>query len=99
MSQLLIEYSICSKIIFLSIDFYVYIQLDDDESTKEAKRILFWYRESIIYYKYDVCISREKLFKIQIFFEFFMVNNNSRDGLYYQNHKKEDLGRLFLGQK
>jgi hypothetical protein len=42
MSQLLIEYSIRSKILFvLSLDFYVYIQLDDDESTKEAKQILF----------------------------------------------------------
>jgi hypothetical protein len=42
MSQLLIEYSIRSKIVFvLSLDFYVYIQLDDDESTEEAKRILF----------------------------------------------------------
>jgi hypothetical protein len=42
MSQLLIEYSICFKIIFvLSLDFYVYIQLDDDESTKETKRIFF----------------------------------------------------------
>jgi hypothetical protein len=30
------------KIVFvLALDFYVYIQLDDDESTKEAKRILF----------------------------------------------------------
>jgi hypothetical protein len=68
MSQLLIEYSIRSKIIFiLSLDFYVYIQLDDDESTKEAKQILFWYRESIIYYTHDGCIGGEKLFKIEIF--------------------------------
>jgi hypothetical protein len=42
MSQLLIEYSIRYKIVFvLSLDFYVYIQLDDDKSTKEAKQILF----------------------------------------------------------
>jgi hypothetical protein len=42
MSQLLIEYYIRSKIVFfLSLDFYVYIQLDDDESTKEAKQIIF----------------------------------------------------------
>jgi hypothetical protein len=42
MSQLLIEYSIRSKIVFiLSLDFYVYIQLDYDQSTKEAKQILF----------------------------------------------------------
>jgi hypothetical protein len=68
MSQLLIEYSIRSKIIFiLSLDFYVYIQLDDDESTKEAKQILFWYRESIIYYTHDGCIGGEKLFKFEIF--------------------------------
>jgi hypothetical protein len=68
MSQLLIEYSIRSKILFvLSLDFYVYIQLDDDESTKEAKQILFWYRDSIIYYTYDGCIDGEKLFKIEIF--------------------------------
>jgi hypothetical protein len=40
MSQLLIEYSIRFKIIFvLAFGFYVYI--DDDESTKEAKQILF----------------------------------------------------------
>jgi hypothetical protein len=40
MSQLLIEYSIRFKIVFvLALDFYVYI--DDDESTKEAKQILF----------------------------------------------------------
>jgi hypothetical protein len=66
MSQLLIEYSIRSKILFvLSLDFYVYIQLDDDESTKEAKQILFWYRESIIYYTHDGCIGVEKLFKIE----------------------------------
>jgi hypothetical protein len=42
MSQLLIEYSIRFKIVFvLAFDFYVYIELDDDESTKEAKRNLF----------------------------------------------------------
>jgi hypothetical protein len=47
MSQLLIEYFIRSKIVFdLALDFYDYIQLDDDESTKESKRILLWYRES-----------------------------------------------------
>jgi hypothetical protein len=41
MSQLLIEYFIRSKIVFdLALDFYDYIQLDDDESTKESKRIL-----------------------------------------------------------
>jgi hypothetical protein len=69
MSQLLIEYSIRFKIIFvLALDFYVYIQLDDDECTKEAKRILFWYIESIIYYTHDgCCIIREKLFKIEMF--------------------------------
>jgi hypothetical protein len=68
MSQLLIEYFIHSKIVFvLSLDFYVYIQLDDDESTKEAKQIIFWYRDSIIYYTYDGCIDEEKLFKIEIF--------------------------------
>jgi hypothetical protein len=40
MFQLLIEYSIRFKIVFvLAPDFYVYIQLDGDESTKEAKRI------------------------------------------------------------
>jgi hypothetical protein len=47
--------------------FYVYIQLNDDESTKEAKRILLWYRESIVYYTHDGCIGREKFFKIEIF--------------------------------
>jgi hypothetical protein len=42
MSQWLIEYSFRLKIVFvLALNFYVYIQLDDDESTKEAKRILF----------------------------------------------------------
>jgi hypothetical protein len=56
------------KIVFvLALDFYVYIQLDDEESTKEAKQILFWYRESTIYYLYYGCIDREKLFKIEIF--------------------------------
>jgi hypothetical protein len=65
MSQLLIEYSIRFKIVFvLALDFYVYI--DDDESTKEAKQILFWYKESIVY-TYDGCFGREKLFKIEIF--------------------------------
>jgi hypothetical protein len=68
MSQLLIEYSICFKIVFiLAPDFYVYIQLYNDESTKKAKQILFWYIESIIYYTDDGCIDREKLFKIEIF--------------------------------
>jgi hypothetical protein len=68
MSQLLIEYSIRSKIVFvLALDFYVYIQLYDDESTKEAQQILFWSRESIIYYTHDGCIGTEKLFKIEIF--------------------------------
>ena len=65
------------KIVFvLALDFYVYIQLDDEESTKEAKQILFWYRESIMYYTQDSYIDKEKLFKIN-FFELFMVNNNS----------------------
>jgi hypothetical protein len=42
MSQLLIKYFIRFKIVFvLALDFYVYIQLYDDESTKEAKQILF----------------------------------------------------------
>jgi hypothetical protein len=42
MFQLLIEYSICFKIVFvLDLDFYIYIQLYNDESTKEAKQILF----------------------------------------------------------
>jgi hypothetical protein len=69
MSELLIEYSIRFKIIFvLPLDFYVYIQLYNNESTKEAKQILFWYIESIIYYTHDGCIDREKLFKIEIFF-------------------------------
>jgi hypothetical protein len=68
MSQLFIEYSIRFKIVFvLALYFYVYIQLDDDESAKEAKRILLRYRESIIYYTHDGCIGREKLFKIEIF--------------------------------
>jgi hypothetical protein len=78
MSQLLIEYSIRFKIVFgLALNFYVYI--DDDKSTKEAKQILFWYRESIINYTYDGCFGREKLFKIKFFYELFMVNNNSRE--------------------
>jgi hypothetical protein len=35
MSQLLIEYSIRFKIVFvLALDFCIYIQLDNDESTK-----------------------------------------------------------------
>jgi hypothetical protein len=68
MYRLLIEYSIRFKIIFvLALDFYVYIQLYNDESTKEAKQILFWYRESIFYYTHDGCIDREKFFKIEIF--------------------------------
>jgi hypothetical protein len=42
MSQWLIEYFFRFKIVFvLALDFYVYIQLDDDESTKEAKQIFF----------------------------------------------------------
>jgi hypothetical protein len=42
MPQLLIEYSIHFKIVFvLALDFYVYIQLDGDESTKKIKQILF----------------------------------------------------------
>jgi hypothetical protein len=64
MPQLLIEYFIRFKIIFgLALNFYVYI--DDDKSTKEAKQILFRYRESIINYTYDGCFGREKLFKIK----------------------------------
>jgi hypothetical protein len=42
MSQLLIDYSIRFKIVFvLALDFYVYIQLYNNESIKEAKQILF----------------------------------------------------------
>jgi hypothetical protein len=42
MPQLLNEYSIHFKLVFvLALDFYVYIQLYNDESTKEAKQILF----------------------------------------------------------
>jgi hypothetical protein len=42
MPRLLIEYSIRFKIAFiLALDYYVYIQLDDDECTKEAKQIIF----------------------------------------------------------
>jgi hypothetical protein len=52
------------KIVFgLALNFYIYI--DDDKSTKEAKQILFWYRESIINYTYDGCFGREKLFQIK----------------------------------
>jgi hypothetical protein len=76
-SQLLIEYSICFKIVFsLALNFYVYI--DDDKSTKEANNFYF-YIESIINYTYDGCFGREKLFKIKFFYELFLVNNNSRD--------------------
>jgi hypothetical protein len=40
MSQLLIEYSIRFKIVFvLALNFYVY--MDDDKSIKEAKQIYF----------------------------------------------------------
>jgi hypothetical protein len=68
MSQLLIEYSIRFKIVFvLALNFHVYINLYNDESTKEVKQILFWYKESIIYYTHDGCIDREKLFIIEIF--------------------------------
>jgi hypothetical protein len=68
MSQLLIEYSICLKLLFvLALDFYVYTQLYNDESTIKAKQILFWYRESISYYTHDGCVGKEKLFKIEIF--------------------------------
>jgi hypothetical protein len=68
MTQLLTEYSIHLKTLFvLALDFYVYIQLYNDEFTKEAKQIIFLYRESIIYYTHDGCIGREKLFKIEIF--------------------------------
>jgi hypothetical protein len=54
------------KIVFgLALNLYVYI--DDDKSTKEAKQILFRHRESIINYTYDGCFGREKLFKIKFF--------------------------------
>jgi hypothetical protein len=42
----------------------------DDKSTKEAKQILFWYRESIINYTCDGCFGREKLFKINFFMNY-----------------------------
>ena len=42
----------------------------DDKSTKEAKQILFWYRESIINYTCDGCFGREKLFKIKFFMNY-----------------------------
>jgi hypothetical protein len=67
MSQLLIEYSIRFKIVFvLALNFYVYIQLDDDKSTKEAKQILFWYREYYLLYIWWLHRQREA-FKIEIF--------------------------------
>jgi hypothetical protein len=48
MSQLLIEYSIRFKIVFvLALDFYVYIQLDDDESTKWLGDSI--YRKKLLY--------------------------------------------------
>jgi hypothetical protein len=45
------------------------------------KQIKFYFdiRESIINYTYDGCFGREKLFKIKIFYELIMVNNNSRE--------------------
>jgi hypothetical protein len=79
MSQLLIEYSIHSKIVFvLSLDFYVYIQLDDDESTKEAKQILFCYRVLFTIHMMVVSVERSFL-KLKYFCELFKVNNNSRE--------------------
>jgi hypothetical protein len=51
MSQLLIEYSTRFKILFvLALDFYVYIQLDDDESTKEANKFYLIYIEYYLLY-------------------------------------------------
>jgi aspartate carbamoyltransferase catalytic subunit len=42
MPQLLIEYSTRFKIVFvLALDFYVYIQLYDDESTKKQNEFYF----------------------------------------------------------
>jgi hypothetical protein len=80
MSQLLIKYFIRFKIVFvLALDFYVYIQLYDDESTKEAKQILFWYRESIIYYTHDGSSTERSFLKLKCFCELFMVNNNLRE--------------------
>ena len=40
LSQLLIEYSIRFKIVFVLV-FYFNVYIDDDESTKEVKQILF----------------------------------------------------------
>ena len=42
----------------------------DDKSTKEAKQILFWYRETIINYTCDGCFGRENLIKIKIFMNY-----------------------------
>jgi hypothetical protein len=80
MSQLLIEYSVRSKIVFvLSLDFYVYIQLDDDESTKEAKKIYFDI-ERVLFTIHMMVASAERSFlKLKYFCELFYINNNSRE--------------------
>jgi hypothetical protein len=77
MSQLLIEYSVRSKIVFvLSLDFYVYIQLDDDESTKEAKKIYFDI-ERVLFTIHMMVASAERSFlKLKYFCELFKVNND-----------------------
>ena len=61
--------SVSCSVVFVSVlNFYVYI--DDDKSTKEAKQILFWYRETIINYTCDGCFGREKLIKIKFFMNY-----------------------------
>jgi hypothetical protein len=93
MSQLLIVYSIRSKIVFvLSLDFYIYIQ--NDESTKEAKQILLWYRESIIYYTNDGCIGGESFLKLKYLCGLFKVNNNSKEFKWFGDsmYRKEVVG-------
>jgi hypothetical protein len=79
MSQLLIEYSIRFKtVLILALDFYVYIQLDDDESTKANK--FYFDIERVLFTIYMMVASAERCFlKLKHFYQIFMFNNNSRE--------------------
>jgi hypothetical protein len=77
MSQLLIEYSIRFKIVFvlaLDFDFYVYIQLDEINPLKKQNEFYFDIKCII----YMVASAERSFLKLKCFCELFMVNNNSR---------------------
>jgi hypothetical protein len=52
----------------------------------EKQNKFYFDTESIIYYTHDGCIDREKIFKLEIFFELFKVNNDLREVKWFDDY-------------